>query len=60
MKLSRDEKILLLKFRRAKKYAQNNKQAVLEICILPEAKAFLVKAIFQEKIEIEQTIDSRK
>lgn len=56
MELSRDEKILLLKFRRAKKYAQENKQAEINICILPGGRVFITKNIFQEKIEIEQTL----
>ncbi len=60
MKLTKDEKIILLKLRRAKEYARNNKQAVLEICVLPEGKVSLVKATFQEKIEIEQMIDSKE
>lgn len=54
MELSRDEKILLDKFRQAKKYAQDNRQAGLEICILPGGRVSLVKIMFQEKIEADK------
>ena len=54
MELSRDEKILLLKFRRAKRYARDNRQAGLEIIILPGGRVFLTKGIFQDKIEVEE------
>jgi len=59
MELSRDEKIMLSKFRRAKKYAQDNRQAALEICILPGGRVFLTKFIFQEKIEADAKITSQ-
>lgn len=54
MDLSRDEKIMLSKFRTAKRYAQDNKQAELEIRILPGGRFSLVRLIFQEKVESEE------
>lgn len=54
MKVSKDEKVLLFKYKRAKKYAQNNRQAGLEIVILPGGRVFLIKGIFQDKIEVEE------
>ncbi len=54
MEVSKIEKVLLLKFRRAKKYAQGNRQAGLEIVILPGGRVVLTKGIFQDKIEVEE------
>jgi len=59
-RLSRDETILLLKFRRAKRYARDNKQAEINICILPGGRTFITKDAFQDKIEIEETPESRE
>lgn len=53
MDLTRDETMLIEKFRRAKKFAENNRQATLEICILPGGRVSLVKVGYQEKIEAE-------
>lgn len=60
MELSRDEKTLLFKFRRAKKYAQDKKQAEINICILSGGRVFISKDIFQERIEVEQTSDLKE
>ena len=51
-----DERIILHKFRRAKRYAKNNKQAELNICILPGGSVFLMKCIFQDKIHSEEAL----
>ena len=59
MDLTRDETMLIEKFRRAKKFAENNKQATLEICILPGGRVSLVKVGYQEKIEAEQGRNSK-
>ncbi|MDP3041769.1 MAG: hypothetical protein Q8N62_03425 [Candidatus Omnitrophota bacterium] len=60
MELSRDEEIILLKFKRAKRYAQDNKQAEINICILPGGRVFITKDIFQDRIETEETLESKK
>jgi len=59
MELSRDEKIMLSKLRRAKKYAQDNRQAALEICVLPGGRVLITKFTFQEKVEIDVPIASQ-
>jgi hypothetical protein len=51
MELNEEEKILIEKFRRARKYAENNRQATLDICILPGGRVSLMKIGYQEKIE---------
>lgn len=51
MELNEEEKILIEKFRRARKYAENNRQATLDICILPGGRISLMKIGYQEKIE---------
>lgn len=54
MELSDDERIVVSKFKRAKKYAKDNRQAGLEIVILPGGRAVLIKSIFQDKIEVKE------
>lgn len=54
MELSDDERIVISKFKRAKKYAKDNRQAGLEILILPGGGTVLIKAIFQDKIKVEE------
>lgn len=51
IELTREEKIMLSKFRTAKRYALDNKQAELEIRILPGGRLSLVRLTFQEKVE---------
>ncbi len=58
MKLSRNEETILTKFKQAKKYAQDNKQAEINICVRPGGRVFIMKATFQEIIETEETLDS--
>jgi len=42
---------MLSRFRTAKRYALDNKQAELEIRILPGGRLSLVRLTFQEKVE---------
>lgn len=51
--LSREENIILAKFRRAKKYAQDNKQAELRIRVLPTGRMLIAEDTFREVIELE-------
>jgi hypothetical protein len=59
MDLSRDEMAVLEKFRSGKRFAENNKQATLEICILPGGRVSLIKVGYQEKIETGKQHDPR-
>ena len=52
MDLTEEEKTFIVKFRHARKFAEGNRQATLEICFLPGGRVFLLKAGFQEKIEV--------
>ena len=54
MELTREEKIMLSRFRTAKRYASDNKQAELEIRILPGGRLSLVRLTFQEKMEFKE------
>lgn len=58
MEISSDEKIVLLKYRQARKYAEDNKQAELEIRIYPGGKDFIARIILQEKHKTAGTADS--
>ena len=59
MELNEEEKILIEKFRRARKFAENNKQATLDICILPGGRVSLMKIGYQEKIIAKETGSSQ-
>ena len=54
IELTREEKIMLSRFRTAKRYAEKNNQAELEIRILPGGRLSLVRLTFQEKVETEK------
>jgi hypothetical protein len=56
MELSKDEIIVLNKFRRAKRYTRENRQAEIEIRILPGGRVSLIRAVFQEKINTDEVI----
>ncbi len=59
MELNEEERILIKKFRRARKYAENNRQATLDICILPGGRVSLMKIGYQEKIEAKEARSSQ-
>ena len=54
MEVNKDEKIVLLKFRRARRYAEDNKQEEVNICIIPGGRVVIIKDIFQDRIEVGQ------